>query len=61
MTIGYEVGICPICHSEDLDYDAMEVYDDSIGYPFTCNSCGATGNEFYQLTYDSSEASQDVE
>ena len=38
-----------------------EVYDDSIGYPFTCNSCGATGNEFYQLTYDSSEASQDVE
>ena len=48
-----EIGKCPRCGSERLDYDAFEL--GSIGgtayYPFTCNDCGFTGREWYDLNF----------
>lgn len=45
-------GICPVCGSEDgLEYDGYEVEDNSLKYPWTCNSCGAAGDEFYDINF----------
>lgn len=45
------VGKCPKCGSEDLDYDASEMIDESLGYPFTCKDCGCVGVEWYSIVY----------
>ena len=49
MDIDY--GICPKCKCEDLVYDALKVQDEMIYYPFECNSCGATGKEWFKLEF----------
>lgn len=47
-----EVGKCPFCESDDLDYDAMEPEDGNmIYYPWTCNNCGKHGEEWYTMTF----------
>ena len=45
-----EVGKCPKCGSESLEYEELEEQDGMVYYPFTCE-CGATGKEWYILTY----------
>lgn len=52
---GYEQGICPKCGADIISYDPVEWYDDSIGYPFTCSQCGASGQEYYNLVFDEIE------
>lgn len=49
--IGYEAGICPNCGADLQNYEEVEWYDDSIGYPFTCSKCGKSGEEYYNLSY----------
>jgi len=46
-----EIGVCPVCGSEDLHYEALELDNDSVYYPFTCADCEARGEEWYELTY----------
>lgn len=46
-----EVGVCPLCNSDNLDYDVMEVVDTGVEYPWTCNDCGAEGTEFYNISF----------
>lgn len=48
-----EEGKCPICGSENLDYDSIDLMDGfgSCYYPWTCNKCGAIGKEFYDIDF----------
>lgn len=46
-----EQGICPICGSDSISYEAMEVEDDSVYYPAMCDKCHATWKEYYDLTF----------
>jgi len=50
-TIKSEQGVCPKCGSEDLDYGVMELMEESIFYPYTCNKCGFRGKEWYSVTF----------
>lgn len=44
-------GKCPKCNKDDLDYGSLEIEDDSIYYPYTCNDCGLKGREWYNLYF----------
>ena len=50
-----EEGKCPICGSDNLDYDALEVTDYGVHYPYTCKDCGTTGVEHYDLQFSENE------
>ena len=49
---GYEPGICPNCGAYISNFEPVEWYDDSVGYPFHCDNCGADGEEYYNLSYE---------
>ena len=44
-------GACPQCCSRDLNYDAIELQDSQVRYPFVCNVCHYEGSEWYSLDY----------
>jgi hypothetical protein len=44
-------GACPNCGSEDLEYDGSKTYDNSIGYPFTCNNCEWEDEEYCNIEF----------
>lgn len=44
-------GKCPNCGNEDLDYRAIEVKGQAVFYPFKCEECNTTGEEWYTLEY----------
>ena len=45
------VGICPNCHSENLDYGTSVLQDMQMGYPVECKNCGFKGKEWYDLKF----------
>lgn len=55
MIESYEQGTCPRCGSV-FEYQPAEFADDAIYYPFTCQRCGASGKEWYELKYIITEA-----
>ena len=56
-----EEGQCPKCGNYDLDYGAVKFSDDAIYYPWTCEDCGATGKEWYDLEFSEQELDEDDE
>ena len=48
-------GQCPKCKNWNLDYDEMEIEGNSIYYPWTCEDCGASGKEWYNLEFSEQE------
>lgn len=50
-----EEGKCPKCGNYNLDYDPMEIEGNSVYYPWTCEDCGATGKEWYNLEFSEQE------
>jgi len=44
-------GICPDCSGENLKYGMMYPEGESIYYEFTCEICGCTGKEYYDVDY----------
>lgn len=46
-------GKCPKCGSEDLKYETIDLGSsgDTVFYPVTCNACGFTGKEWYDLNF----------
>lgn len=51
MKLSNELGKCPYCGSEELDYGAMEPADEMIYYPWTCSHCGKQGEEWYSMKF----------
>ena len=50
-----EEGQCPKCGNYNLDYGTVKVSDNAIYYPWTCEDCGATGKEWYDLEFSEQE------
>lgn len=52
-----EPGKCPVCNRHGrLAYDGKaETEGEHIYYRFTCPECGATGKEWYKITFDGIE------
>lgn len=46
-----EQGKCPICGSEEITYEVIEVADNSVYYPAMCDNCHATWKEYYNLEF----------
>lgn len=47
-------GVCPCCGSENIDYGSFELDMPTGGYfECTCNECGATFDEWYDITFNS--------
>lgn len=46
-----EQGRCPYCDSEALEYHEAEFSDDMIYYPWECEQCHRTGEEWYKLNF----------
>lgn len=44
-------GECGKCFSMNLDYQASEIRDNQIMYPYTCLKCKHTGEEWYDLVH----------
>lgn len=51
ITTDNEESICSVCHSDNIEYGSLYVDDYGVVYPFICNSCGAEGNEYYDMTF----------
>ena len=50
-----EEGKCPKCGNYNLDYEALEVYGQSVYYPWTCPDCHSSGKEWYDLEFSEQE------
>ena len=46
-----EQGVCPFCHKSNLAYGTAEFEDDMLMFPWECNNCGKTGEEWYDLKF----------
>ena len=51
MTNKIEVGRCPKCNSENITYGTMELIDDGVFYPCTCEDCKHDFEEHYSLQF----------
>ena len=49
--IRQEEGTCPVCGSNDLEYDSANFETNVIMYPWVCINCGAQGDECYSMTF----------
>ena len=48
-------GYCAKCGSNNIGYEAQELVDNDICYPYECRDCSHTGKEWYHLEYIESE------
>lgn len=47
----YKQNTCPVCGSENIKYDALEVKENEVYYPALCKDCYATWEEYYNLIF----------
>ena len=45
-------GECPLCQSQDLEFDSAEIDDLCVNYPWECETCGARGTESYDMEFN---------
>ncbi len=45
------LGKCPKCDSENIDYAASEIIDNTLRYPAECVNCGQEFYEDYNINY----------
>lgn len=55
MSANYSMGVCPKCHSLNLTFGTKFIEECNIFYPFTCDNCGAKGQEVYDIIFSHSE------
>jgi len=48
-----DLGRCPKCEGNDLDYGAPDFDDGQVAFPYKCNNCGFEGKEWSVLTFSS--------
>jgi hypothetical protein len=46
-----DVGTCPLCDYETLDYGISTPEGESLRYEVCCSKCGFSGYEWYELTF----------
>ena len=46
-----DMGYCPVCDNDDLDYDSVQFEGNMCYFPWHCKWCGTTGNEWYNLEF----------
>lgn len=46
-----EAGVCPVCGGENLENESAEIDDGGVKYPWTCQDCGASGDEYYDISF----------
>lgn len=46
-----EAGICPNCKSDNIEYGDSEMICGQLKYNATCNDCGTTFIEWYDVTF----------
>ena len=51
LKLDSEVGICPRCGEEDLEFESSEEDDDCMYHSYTCQVCGFKGSEIYSLIF----------
>lgn len=44
-------GLCPVCHSDNVDYESIELREGMAYFPYTCKNCGTEGEEWYNLQF----------
>jgi len=45
-------GICPVCGAEgNLEFGSAEIDEGGVKYPWDCEDCGASGEEWYDMTF----------
>ena len=44
-------GVCPICNGTNLNYGSIEVRGNMIYYPWKCEDCSQSGEEWYDLIF----------
>ena len=61
MTEGmrFGAGECPMCGCLMLLYGACELQDNHLFYPWECENCAGTGQEWYKLEFASHESLKD--
>ena len=45
-------GRCPLCNSDNLDYNTSNIDCDYVIYSYTCETCHTTGKEYYKIIYE---------
>lgn len=45
------LGKCPHCGSENINYEASRILENTLQYPATCEDCGGEFNENYSIVY----------
>lgn len=56
-----EEGVCPYCGGSDIDYGSVELEDEMICYPATCNSYGRRFDEWYNLSFVGHNVGNDLD
>lgn len=51
--------VCPYCNKMHLNYEDIQLENESACFPRTCGNCWAEGLEWYTLEYDCQELTQD--
>ena len=52
MKLSDELGVCPFCQNESLDYGSLELEDNSIYFPVICDNCGEHFKEYHNLVFN---------
>jgi hypothetical protein len=52
-------GLCA-CGSEEITYGEMNIDGENLSYDFTCDKCGATGKEWYDVSYSETKMDDDT-
>ena len=46
-----EVGICPYCNSDDIEYGSAKFEGDMLYFPCTCNNCKRNFEEWNEISF----------
>lgn len=49
--ISNQLGVCPYCNSEDINYGQIQLEADHVYYPCECNTCGRYFQEWNYLQF----------
>jgi len=51
-------GCCLNCDSDNITYKEAQIEGEALHYSYTCEDCNTKGKEYYYLTYDLTETTE---